>query len=206
MKLYKLTKRDGSTHNGYDYAGQLIHEKPYKENPSLCSTDVFHAYKNANLAFMLNPIHADIVSPRLFEIEGDVVAEDWGKVGSFRQEVIKELPIPDWVRGKNANKIRVYFAILCAESVFPSPQYAVVKSSLLSGDLGEAARAARAARAADAARAVVWAARAARAADAARAVVWAVADAAAEAADAAAYAAAEIDFCALADEAINAFN
>jgi hypothetical protein len=36
--------------------------------------------------------------------------------------------------------------------------------------------------------------------------VWAVADAAAEAADAAAYAAAEIDFCALADEAINAFN
>lgn len=190
MKLYKLTKRDGSTHNGYDYAGQLIHEKPYKENPSLCSTDVFHAYKNANLAFMLNPIHADIVSPRLFEIEGDVVAEDWGKVGSFRQEVIKELPIPDWVRGKNANKIRVYFAILCAESVFPSPQYAVVKSSLLSGDLGEAARAARAA----------------RAADAARAVVWAVADAAAEAADAAAYAAAEIDFCALADEAINAFN
>ena len=199
MKLYKLTKQDGSTHNGYDYAGQLIHEKPYKENPSLCSTDVFHAYKNANLAFMLNPIHANIVSPRLFEIEGDIVAEDWGKVGSFRQEVIKELPIPDWVRGKNANKIRVYFAILCAESVFPSPQYAVVKSSLLSGDLGEAARAA------DAARAVVWAADAAMwAADAARAA--AAAAAARAAAAAAAYSAAEIDFCALADEAINAFN
>lgn len=117
MKLYKLTKQDGTTHNGYKYG--IIdreHVKPPKDNPQLCASDVFHAYKNANLAFLLNPIHANISHPILWEIEGDIVCECYGKVGSFNQKVIKKLNPPTWIGNKSENDVRILFVILCTEA------------------------------------------------------------------------------------------
>jgi len=194
QKLFKLTKQDGTTHNGYPY-GEVgkVHTKPKKENPQLCSSDMLHAYRNKNLAFLLNPIHADISNPRLWEIKGDVVCHDFGKVGSLTQEVVKELKLPKWVGSEKEGLVRVAFAVLCAEAVLhhfedkmegddrPRKAIEAVKEYLKNPAAAEWAAWAAAWAAADAAAdAAAWAAAAARAA----------ADAAARAAaDAAAWAA-----------------
>ena len=52
---------------------------PTCENPALCSGTVLHAYKDKNLAFLLNPIHADIKNPLIFSAEGDVVVDNWDR-------------------------------------------------------------------------------------------------------------------------------
>jgi hypothetical protein len=116
--LYKLTNQDGTTHNGYEFGviGK-VHTKPVKFNPNLCSSDVFHAYENLNLAFLMNPHHANIKNPRVFKILGDVVATDKLKVGSFTQEVVEEQNVPGWVGSDKERQVRVLFAVKCAESV-----------------------------------------------------------------------------------------
>ena len=220
QKLFKLTKQDGTNYNGYMYGIEgKIHEKPYKENPQLCSKDVFHAYKNQNLAFFLNPIHANIDNPRLWEIEGDIVCQDFGKVGSFTQKVVKELEIPSWIGSENESKVRLMFAILCSENVlsvwneYDEKDTRVINTintakEYLKNPSDAAAYAAYAAARAAARAAADAAACAARAAaDAAADPAYAAADAAAYAARAAADAAraagvAEIDFCKLADKAV----
>jgi len=220
MKLYKLTKQDGTTHDGYKYGiiGK-IHKKEEKHNPRLCSSDVFHAYKNINLAFLLNSNHANINNPVLWEIEGDICCEDFGKVGSFQQKVIGKINYPKWVNSDRDNKVRVLFAILCAESVYPlwekynGKDKRVLEAILaareyLKNPSSAAAAAAAAAYAAAAAAAYAYAAAAAYAAAYAAAAAYAYAAdadaaAAAAAADAAyAYAAYEIDFCELADRSV----
>ena len=119
MSLYKLTDQEGRTHGGYFY-GQpgLVHEKTATADPKLCSKDVFHAYLNKNLAFLLNPMHANIANPVLWVISGDVVCQDWGKVGSFRQKVKTRIKNPAWVGSAKESRVRVLFAILCAEAVY----------------------------------------------------------------------------------------
>jgi len=217
MKLYKLTKRDGTTMNNTQWDVGITHRLGECKQPELCSRDVLHAYKNINLAFLLNPIHANIHNPKLFEVEGDICVEDYGKVGCFSLDVTRELEIPVWVNSSREKKVRVMFAVLCAESVlhvwntYNAPDTRVVNAI-------EAAREYLRARDAYAARAAQAAARAAHtAAHAAHAVAHAAAHAAhaaAYAAQAAAYAAQAaaraaqaaaradaIDFCRLADEA-----
>jgi hypothetical protein len=61
MKLYKLTKQDWTTYNGRQtWKVGETYSKERIDNPYLCTSDVYHAYKNINLGFLLNPIHADI--------------------------------------------------------------------------------------------------------------------------------------------------
>lgn len=118
MKLYKFTKQDETTYGGSTKWGEgITHEKPVKANPYMCSPDVLHAYKNMNLAYLRNPIHADITSPILWEAEGDIVTEDFGKVGCFKLTTVKKLETPEWVGSTKATDVRVEFAILCAEAV-----------------------------------------------------------------------------------------
>jgi hypothetical protein len=230
MKLYKLTDKYGETHEGYEFGvvGK-IHQKEHKPNPELCSSDVFHAYENQNLAFLMNLGHANFRNPRLFEIDGDICVSDGLKVGSFQQEVIKELEIPAWVGSKNDKFIRVKFAILCAKEVAhiwnerypedsrindciktvenwlenPSEKNRKACRAAAWADIDVASCAAGyAARTADA-----WAAaNATRAAVAAADAADAAANAAANAADAdATYTGTTINFCKLADEAVNSY-
>ena len=118
MKLFKLTRQDYTTYNGSTTWGKgITRSKPVKKNPALCSSDVLHAYNNINLAFLLNPIHADIQNPRLWEAAGEVVCEDFGKVGCFSLTTAKEIPAPDWVGSVKDTGVRVMFSILCAEAV-----------------------------------------------------------------------------------------
>jgi len=104
MKLYKLTDENGMTRDDTTW-GEGVTE------------DVIHAYRNENLAYFLNPIHANFRNPILWEAEGDVVVEDWGKVGCFALRTIKRLDAPWWVGGSKEKIVRVAFAVLCAEAV-----------------------------------------------------------------------------------------
>ena len=118
MKIYKLTNQNGNTQNNTNWIPKTTHEKQSCDNPELCSADVYHAYTNANLALLLNPIHADISNPRMFECSGDIVVSDWGKVGCFKMTSKKELQMPTWYTNRETRKqVQVMFAILCAESV-----------------------------------------------------------------------------------------
>ena len=116
-KLYKLTRPDRTTNGGMKWRKGATHKIEPCANPQLCSGDVLHAYRNPNLAYLINPIHGNFNNPRLYEVEGSVVAEDWGKVGCFELAVVKELKKPSWVDSKDKWKVRLGFSILCARAV-----------------------------------------------------------------------------------------
>jgi hypothetical protein len=120
MILYKLTDHTGYTRKGHTgetkwEVGQTVSIQPCI-NPELCSSQVIHAYKHANLALLLNPIHANLSRPLLWEADGDVCVEDWGKVGTFSLSVIRELEIPKWYAedARIRQRIQLSFAILAA--------------------------------------------------------------------------------------------
>jgi hypothetical protein len=214
MKLYKLTEQDETTYcKSMSWKVGKTNRVKKCNNPKLCSGDVIHAYKNKNLALLLNPQHAHIKKPLMFECSGKVVVEDWGKIGVFSLKCEKKMRLPKWHTDENkCRRVVVMFAVLCAESVIkiyedkypgdnrPRKAIEAAKEYLKSGK--NAARAARAAHAAaDAAHVADADARAA--ADAAYVAAADAAHAAADAAYAAYVAEADkIDFCKLADKAV----
>ena len=118
--LYKLTRDNGTTHNNTKWEVGTTHSLPKVNNPRLCTKDVLHAYKSPNLGLLLNPIHANFTNPLLFKCEGEVVAEDWSKVGCSLLTITEQLPLPKWYANADTRKkVQAYFAILCAESVLP---------------------------------------------------------------------------------------
>jgi len=119
MKLFKLTEQDFTTYNkSMSWKLNETNSVSKKENPKLCYSDVIHAYKNKNLGLLLNPIHAVISNPIIFECEGKVVVKDWNKVGVFRLTPKKKLQQPKWYKNEETRKkVQQQFAILCAEKV-----------------------------------------------------------------------------------------
>ena len=203
--MIKLTKQDGTTRNNTAWGEGVTHRLTPCERPEMCSGDVLHAYTSLNVAFLMNPMHAGISDPRVFEAEGEIVVSDSLKVGCFSLTTTKEISAPAWVGSAVENRVRVLFAVLCAESVlhlfeekYPNddrPRNAIEAArNYIGTNEYDAANAANAANAADAA---AYAA----------AAYAAAADAAAYAAVYAAYAAAnagiKIDFDELADTAVN---
>ena len=124
MKLYKLTDQQGYTQKG------LIKETKWEEgftlsllptkNPQLCTAQVIHAYKNLNLGLLLNPAQANIQNPLIWECEGNVCIEDWGKVGVFSLTTIQKVEPPKWFLSNTEKKrVAVKFAVACAKAVLP---------------------------------------------------------------------------------------
>lgn len=175
MTLYKLTDKDGYTRRGLSGEtlwGPGVSHTATGDKAELCTDGVIHAYTDPWLGLFLDPLHAGFGKPRLWEAEGEVVAEAWDKVGVRTLTVQREiLYIPPTVEQ------RVRFAIRCA---WPGANAAwrLWAQAWLSGinrtaQAAWAARAEAAARAAGAAEAeAAWAAGAA----------WAAEEAAAEAA------------------------
>jgi hypothetical protein len=99
MQLYKLTSKDGYTRKGESgetwwYPGRRI-KKP-RGSYQLCTDTVIHAYRSKELALLLNPLHADFSDPLLWECEGKVEVEDWGKVGCSMLITLASIPLPEW--------------------------------------------------------------------------------------------------------------
>jgi hypothetical protein len=123
MKLYKLTDRDSYTRRGQ--RGETLWEigktyhLPHVADPKLCSMNVYHAYTSINLALLLNPGHANISNPLLYECKGDICVKDWGKCGCFDITPVRQLELPQWFVSDEKPDVLAMFAILVAESVLP---------------------------------------------------------------------------------------
>ena len=177
MIAYKLTNELMQTYNNTQWT--LRKWKETDGNGKLCSKGWLHYYSDPLLAVFLNPIHANFIYPRLFEIEvaGDIKEDRGLKFGCTRMRLLQELDLL-----KVTLEQRIKFGILCALEVTADPAFVKWAQGWLDGTDRSSTAAYAAAEAAEAAAyaaadAAYAAARAARAAYAAYAAAWAAADA-----------------------------
>jgi hypothetical protein len=170
MLKIKLTDQEMRTYGGFQWG---LGEKRIVEEPGteLCEKDLFHYYETAEQAVLFNPVHANIQSPRIFEVEVDrEVAFDGLKGGCHEMTLLRELELPVFTMEQ-----RVEFAIKCAMRVYQEPGFVKWAGDWLTGKdrSVEAARAAGWAAASVMTGCVDWAAVTATCA-ATKAAVWAV--------------------------------
>lgn len=141
--LYKLTTQDHKTRKG------AYNECQWGEGVShsgkgvgdLCGDGYIHAYTHPLLAVLLNPIHAAIVNPVLWECAGDVVLSDNGlKVGCVTLTTVRRVPLPEVTTTQ-----RVAFGILCAKAVYEEAAWDEWAGGWLNGTNRSARAASRAA-------------------------------------------------------------
>ena len=191
MKVYKLTDQDNMTMNKTLWGPGVTHTA--SGEGELCSSGWLHAYSHPLIAAFMNPIHANITNPRLWEAEGSgFEKDDRGlKMGFQELKTIREIPMPEPTTTQ-----RVAFGILYTMKVCHNSAFVEWANGWLSGEDRSAHAASAAYAGVSAARDARAAAYAAYAGSAARAGAYAasaVADAAAYAAAAAAYAADAVD-------------
>ena len=108
VPLYKLTDQKMQTHGGFQW--KLGETNTASGAGGLCGPGWLHAYTDANVAVLLNPIQANIEHPRLFMARGVVGKTGRGtKVGCTSLRLLREIPVPKWRRDE-----RTRFAIYCA--------------------------------------------------------------------------------------------
>ncbi|MFZ1703670.1 MAG: hypothetical protein WAT79_04955, partial [Saprospiraceae bacterium] len=130
--LYKLTDENGYTSAGRDNAclwGEGVSHSGTGEG-DLYGPGWMHAYEHPLLALVLNPIHGDIVNPRLWIAEGQIAKrEGQMKVGCKTLTTLHEIPLP-----VISTAARVRFAILCAKAVYTEPSWTAWADGWLSGE------------------------------------------------------------------------
>jgi len=180
--LFKLTTQEGKTHNETQWGENVTHEATGDIKQGLCSDAWIHAYTHPLLAVLMNPVHADIENPILWEGKGEGEAKfEPLKCGFRKFTTLKKIPLPEVTDVQ-----KVAFGILCAKEVYKDSSWNQWADKWLSGEdrTKSSANAAADAAAYAAAAADVVAYYAANAADA-----YAASDAASSAARAAANAA-----------------
>jgi len=130
--LYKLTTQDRKTRAGCwnecVWGPGVSHSGTGKGE--LCGPGFIHAYTHPLLAVLLNPIHADLSDPLLWEAEGEVVKAGCGlKVGCVTLTTVRPLPVPSVTTEQ-----RVRFAVLCAKRVYTDPNWNKWADRWLSGE------------------------------------------------------------------------
>ena len=125
--LYKLTDQDGYTRRGKNnellWGPGVKHTAtgPRKKtnNPQLCTDSFIHCYENPLIAVIMNPAHANIENPLLWEGKGFISKRDSQlKAGCFSFTTIRQIPLP-----KISNEQKVHFAIYCAKQVTTNKQW-----------------------------------------------------------------------------------
>jgi hypothetical protein len=128
MIKYKLTDRNMQTRNNFQWELGKLYE--VKGEGDLCTNGWFHFYDNPELAVLLNPIHANINNPRLFEAEVSGKHKDnMGlKYGWQKARLVRELPAPKFTE----NQV-VAFGIYCAKEVYKNADFSEWANNWLSG-------------------------------------------------------------------------
>ena len=125
--VYKLTDSDLKTYEGYQWA--LGETRTFTGTGELCGPGWAHAYTHPLLAVLLNPIHANFSTYRLFEAEGVIGQTDHGlKVGCSTLTLTKEIRVP-----AVTTEQRIQFAIFCALAVYAEPSFVAWAERWLSG-------------------------------------------------------------------------
>lgn len=136
--LYKLTDANGRTHGGTQWGPGVTHEATGAASQDLCTDGWIHAYERPLLAVLLNPIHANFISPRLWEAEGEIgKREGQLKCGCRSLTTVHEIPLP-----KITTMQRVAFAIYCGLAVCKDEKWIKWANDWLSGKDRTAAAAA----------------------------------------------------------------
>ncbi len=128
MKRYKLTTRELTTHNGFQW--EIGKEVKTDGSGDLCSKVWLHCYTSPLLAVLLNPIHANISNPRIWSVfAGGDRKEDKGlKEGFTRMKLVKEIELP-----KISINQKIAFAILCSIEVYKDESYNKWANNWLTG-------------------------------------------------------------------------
>lgn len=128
MKYYKLLNQDLTSYNDtkWKIGVPIIIQK---EGNTMCTNEVLHCYNHPLLAVMLNPGHANIKNPRLFEISVDkIVNNDGLKFASKSQTLLKELELPE-IRLDQ----KIEFAIKVAKLTYKDEKWNLWADKWLSG-------------------------------------------------------------------------
>ncbi len=128
MIKYKLTNQEMQTKNNYQWEYDKWHE--VSGEGDLCSNGWLHFYHSPELAVLLNPIHANIKNPRLFEVEvkGKHKDDNGLKCGYSKARLIKEIKLPEFTLTQT-----VAFGIYCALEVYKEKNYVKWAKNWLSG-------------------------------------------------------------------------
>jgi hypothetical protein len=129
MKYYKLLTQDLTSHSNTKWEiGTPITVQ--KEGNKMCSDQVLHCYNHPLLAVILNPIHANIKNPKLFEISVDkIVNSDSLKFASKSQTLVKEITLPEI-----SLEHKIQFAIKVAKLTCKNEKWNLWADSWLSGE------------------------------------------------------------------------
>ena len=129
MKCYKLTNEHGKTRNNTQWGENVSHSASGESGQPLCSNGWIHFYTNPFLAVLMNPVHANFKSPRLWEAEssGEELHEPL-KSGSKTLTTLKEIPLPEISLIQ-----KVAFGILCAKKVCKNKEWNAWADKWLSG-------------------------------------------------------------------------
>lgn len=111
MKVYKLTTQEGFTKNNTKWGENFTHE--VEKLGELCSDNCLHFYFSPFIAILLNPAHANIENPILWEAEAEEpIIRDAFKGGTRKLTTLKQVEPPKYTINQ-----RIYFGILCAKEV-----------------------------------------------------------------------------------------
>ena len=96
MPYYKLTDQNLQTYNGFQWTPGKWEQTDGKGE--LCTKHWLHCYNDPVLAVLLNPIHANVQNPRLFEIEvkGKKKSNQGLKFGFTRMRLVEKRLDTDW--------------------------------------------------------------------------------------------------------------
>lgn len=145
MTLYKLTDQNMQTYGETQWSLN-VPVSAEGDAITLCSNGFIHAYENPWIALIMNPQHANFLSPRLFIAEGTISIKDGVlKCGCKSLTLVSELSVPTIETEK-----LVEFAIKCALSACKDTRFNRWAKYWLNNSNRSAADAATAAGAADA--------------------------------------------------------
>lgn len=120
MKAYKLTAQDFTTNYGTLWGENLTHKiAPEKRETVLCADAWLHFYCDPLIAVLMNPAHANIKKPILWEseAEGEILHEPL-KSGCKILTTIKQIPLPEISKLQ-----KIAFGILCAKEIYENTMW-----------------------------------------------------------------------------------
>ena len=155
MKVYKLTRANGTTKDGYQWSSPKD-GKPGEwhratgEDTGLCSDGYLHWYHHPMLAALLHTQHVDFGPDMVLweaEARGHVLSDNGMKGGSRELRLVRRMDMPVF-----STEQRVAFALYIAQEVYKDEAFAKWACAWLDGsDRSEAAAGAAAEAAAEAA-------------------------------------------------------
>ena len=127
---YKLTTQEGKTRNETQWGENISHEATGDIKQDLCSDAWIHAYTHPLLAVFMNPVHARIKNPILWEGNGEGEAKfEPLKCGFRKFTTLRQIPLPEVT-----NVQKVAFGILCAKEINTDSSWNQWADKWLSGE------------------------------------------------------------------------